>query len=314
MKRLLKHPEHSGGGPAAAVPVEASLGAVLRRRVADFCELAKLRISVLVLLVTAIGFCVAAPGPINVAQLIHTLLGTGLVAIAANTLNQVWERRFDAMMLRTRNRPIPSGRLSPWEGVLFGVSCGVTGTAYLWLLASPPAASLAAVTFLLYVFVYTPLKRRTVHNTLVGAVPGALPPVIGYAAATGRIDAVALMLFGIVFVWQLPHFFAIAWMYREDYARGGFRMLSVVDPTGRATRRQTLAYTALLIAVSLAPAVGGFAGPAFAIGAAALGAALFAVAWQMADQLSAVTARRMLLATVVYLPAVMLLLLMYRST
>lgn len=314
MKKLLKHPEHAGGGPAAAVPVEASLGALIRRRVADFCELAKLRISVLVLLVTAIGYCVAAPGPVNVAKLIHTLLGTGLVAIAANTLNQVWERRYDAMMHRTRNRPIPSGRLSPWEGLVFGVSCCLTGTAYLGLLASPLAAALAAVTFVLYVFVYTPLKRRTVHNTLIGAVPGALPPVIGYAAATGRVDAVALMLFGIVFVWQLPHFFAIAWMYREDYARGGFRMLSVVDPTGRATRRQTLAYTALLIAVSLAPAIGGFAGPAFAIGAAAFGAALFAVAWQMADQLSAVTARRMLLATVVYLPAVMLLLLMYRST
>lgn len=314
MKKVLKHPDHSGGGSAAAVPVDASLGSLLRRRAADFCELAKLRISILVLLVTAIGYCVAGDSPIDSVRLLHTLLGTGLVAIAANTLNQVWERRYDAMMHRTRNRPIPSGRLSALEGFIFGVWCCVAGTVYLWLLASPLAAALAAVTFLLYVFVYTPLKRRTVHNTLIGAVPGALPPVIGYAAATGRIDALAVMLFGIVFVWQLPHFFAIAWMYREDYSRGGFRMLSVVDPTGRATRRQTLAYTVLLIAVSLAPALAGFAGPAFSIGAAALGAALLAVAKQMADQLSAVTARRMLLATVVYLPAVMLLLLMYRTT
>lgn len=314
MKKLLKHPEHTGGGSAAAVPVEASLGALIRRRAADFCELAKLRISVLVLLVTAIGYCVAGDSPIDSVHLLHTLLGTGLVAIAANTLNQVWERRFDAMMLRTRNRPIPSGRLSPLEGMIFGAACCIAGAVYLWLLAAPLAAALAAITFFLYVFVYTPLKRRTVHNTLIGAVPGALPPVIGYAAATGRIDTLAVMLFGIVFVWQLPHFFAIAWMYREDYARGGFRMLSVVDPTGRATRRQTLGYTMLLIAVSLAPAFAGFAGPAFAIGAAALGTALLAVAWQMADQLSAVTARRMLLATVVYLPAVMSLLLMYRTS
>jgi protoheme IX farnesyltransferase len=313
LKKLLKHPDHAGGGPAATMPVELSAAAALRQRVADFCELAKIRISVLVLLVTAVGFCLASPGEIDTARLLHAVLGTGLVAVAANTLNQVWERRFDALMQRTANRPIPAGRVGPREATVFGVACAACGLPYLWHFATPLAAAVAAVTLALYVLVYTPLKRRTVHNTLVGAVPGALPPVIGYAAAAGQMDLTALLLFAIVFVWQMPHFYAIAWMYRDDYARGGYRMLSVVDSTGAATGRQTMAYTVVLVAVSLLPAALGFAGPWYGATALALGIGLMEFARRLAELRSRVAARRMLLASVVYLPAIMLLLMMNRS-
>lgn len=305
----------AGGAVGTAPPLMApSLPVLLRMRFADYCILSKLRISVLVLIVTAIGFCLGTRGDVGLLALANAIIGTALVAIAANTLNQYMEREFDRLMIRTADRPIPAGRLTPAEAMAFGVVCGVVGLAYLWIATNPLATGLAAITLFLYLFAYTPLKRYTAWNTWVGAIPGALPPMIGFAAAHNGLATPAWLLFAILFVWQLPHFFAIAWMYREDYARGGYRMLSTVDPTGRATRVQTVALTILMIAVSLAPTIMGFAGAYAGTGALLLGAGLLVIAVRMARYLSHSTARAMLLATVIYLPLLMTLLVLDRST
>lgn len=304
----------AAGSAAVGVPVHPSvtLPAFLRMRLADYCILGKVRISVLVLLVTAIGYCLGSDGPVDLSTLIHSLVGTGLVAIAANTLNQFMERRFDRLMVRTADRPIPAGRLTPQEALAFGTVCAALGLAYMALTVNPLATGLAATTLVLYLFAYTPLKRHTVLNTWVGAVPGALPPMIGFAAAHGGLSALAWMLFAILFVWQLPHFFAIAWMYREDYGRGGYRMLSVADPSGRSTRRQSIVLCIVMLAVSLLPSLMGYAGAVALSGAALLGTAWLVVTIRMARHLTEATARLMLLASVVYLPALMMLLLLDR--
>lgn len=280
----------------------------MRVRFSDFIELAKLRISSLVLVVTAIGFCLASPGPIDLLLLFHTLVGTALTAAAANTINQLIEREYDRLMPRTMDRPIAAGRVSPLEAFIFGGVCLAVGLLILILLVNPLATALAAATFGLYIFVYTPLKRKTVHNTVIGAVPGALPPMIGYAGASDELGPWAWALFGILFVWQLPHFFAIAWMYREDYRLGGYKMLSVVDPTGTCTRRQTVFYTIVLIVVSLLPCAFGLVGAMGLAGAAATGAALLWFALGMSRRLSFESARLMLLASVIYLPVLLVLL------
>lgn len=311
------HPfeKSDAGGAVGTVPplMAPSLPVLLRMRFADYCILSKLRISVLVLIVTAIGFCLGTRGDVGLLALANAIIGTALVAIAANTLNQYMEREFDRLMIRTADRPIPAGRLTPAEAMAFGVVCGVVGLAYLWIATNPLATGLAAITLFLYLFAYTPLKRYTAWNTWVGAIPGALPPMIGFAAAHNGLATPAWLLFAILFVWQLPHFFAIAWMYREDYARGGYRMLSTVDPTGRATRVQTVALTILMIAVSLAPTILGFAGAYAGAGALLLGAGLLVIAVRMAKDLSRSTARAMLLATVIYLPLLLTLLVLDRS-
>jgi heme o synthase len=311
--------DHGDSGAAACTaavrippPLSWPLPAFLRMRLADYCILGKVRISLLVLVVTAIGFCLGSKGPVDLALLVHTLLGTGLVAIAANTLNQYMERQFDRLMVRTADRPIPAGRLTANEALTFGAVCAVVGLIYMILTVNRWATTLAAATLILYLFAYTPLKRRTVLNTWVGALPGALPPMIGFAAAHGRLNALAWTLFAILFVWQLPHFFAIAWMYREDYARGGYRMLSVADPSGTATRRQSVALCVVMLVVSLAPSLLGYAGAYALVGAVILGVAWLAVAVRMARRLNDANARLMLLASVVYLPALMMLLLLDR--
>lgn len=291
----------------AAVPY------LLRMRLADYCILGKVRISVLVLIVAAIGFCLGSVGPVNLVLLFHTLLGTCLVAISANTLNQFIERDLDRLMMRTADRPIPAGRLTPQEALTFGTVCGVVGTVYLIVLVNTWAASLAGATILLYLFAYTPLKRVTAWNTWVGAVPGALPPVIGFAAAHRGLAPLAWMLFGVLFVWQLPHFFAIAWMYREDYERGGYRMLANVDPTGRSTRRQTLALSVVLMVVSILPVMAGYVSLLAGVAILLAGAAMIAAAAGMSQELTRSTARRVLLASVIYLPIVMMLYLIGRS-
>lgn len=290
----------------------STLPSLLRMRLADYCILGKVRISVLVLIVTAVGFCMGARGPVSVPLLLHTLIGTCLVAIAANTLNQYMERDFDRLMIRTADRPIPAGRMTPNEALVFGAISGVLGTAYLLLFVNLWAVALAAATILLYLFAYTPLKRLSAWNTWVGAVPGALPPLIGFAAARQSLDAMAWTLFAVLFVWQLPHFFAIAWMYREDYARGGYLMLSTVDPTGRSTRRQTVGLTALLVPVTLLPWMLGFVGPAALLGATLAGVVLFGFAMNMARGLTHASARLMLLASVIYLPVLMMFYLLDR--
>jgi heme o synthase len=301
-------PHQPGAISAPTIP------AFLRMRFTDYCILGKVRISVLVLIVTAIGFCLGSVGPISYALLLHTLVGTCLVAIAANTLNQFIERDLDRLMIRTADRPIPAGRLTPLEALTFGIICAIVGTMYLVAFVNLWAASLAGATIVLYLFAYTPLKRLTVWNTWVGAVPGALPPLIGYAAAHRGLTSLAWMLFAVLFVWQLPHFFAIAWMYREDYARGGYRMLATVDPSGRSTRRQTLMLSLALVVVSLIPVTYGYVSSVAGIGLALAGLFMFGAAWRMARSLTHASARRVLLASVIYLPIVMMFYLFGRVT
>ena len=305
--------ESATGSGAIATP-PASLPAILRMRFADYCILGKVRISLLVLVVTAVGFCLGSVGPVNLVLLLHTLVGTCLVAIAANTLNQFIERDYDRLMIRTADRPIPAGRLTQLEALTFGVICGVIGSAYLVVFVNFWAASLAGATILIYLFAYTPLKRMTVWNTWVGAVPGALPPVIGFVAAHRGLTALAWMLFAVLFIWQLPHFFAIAWMFREDYARGGYRMLATVDASGRSTRWQTLALAGVLIPVSLLPVLLGEVSLLAGAGLLIAGGYLLRAAVGMSRRLTHGSARSVLLASVIYLPVIMMLYLLGRIT
>ncbi len=280
-------------------------------RAADYLELTKPRVAVLVLFTVAIGYLIAGGHHLGLVCLWHTLFGTALVAAGASALNQVIERRSDARMKRTRNRPLPAGRLRPREVLIFGLGLGFAGVAYLGLsLGHPWAALVAAVTFACYVGVYTPLKRVTSLNTLVGAVPGALPPVIGWAAVRGVPDGEAAALFLILFLWQIPHFLAIAWIYRDDYARAGLRMLPVEDPDGCRTSCTMVAYCLTLIPVSLLPALAGSAGRLYAAGALLLGLAFLACALGFARRVSPRRARWVLRASLLYLPLLFALLLL----
>jgi heme o synthase len=283
---------------------------VARRAVAsDYLELTKPRITVMVMFTALVGFVMASPAQVAASGLLRMLVGTGLVAAGASALNMVLERRTDALMLRTRQRPLPSGRLRPSEALLFGLLLTSLGLALLnWLSGAAPAA-VALITWVSYVFFYTPLKTRTSLSTIVGAFPGALPPVIGWAAARGSVDAGAYVLFAILFLWQIPHFLAIAWIYREDYARGGFPMLPVVDPEGRMTGRQAVANSLALLLVSLAPAAAGMAGRTYFLGALLLGLFLAAAAIRAAVLRSLASARLLFLASIVYLAGLNALLL-----
>jgi protoheme IX farnesyltransferase len=274
-------------------------------RTADYLALIRPRMAVMVLVVTFMGGLLAAEAAVPWGTLAEAVLATGLVTAAASMLNQWYERSSDARMDRTANRPLPAGRLGDREVLLFGVALAVIGLGWLLLAVPHPlACGVTAFTFASYLGLYTPLKRVTTLNTLVGAVPGALPPVIGWAAVRGRLDSGALVVFLILFVWQVPHFLAIAWMYREDYARAGLKMLSVGDPKARRTAHQMLLYGLALVPVSLAPAQVGMGGPAYAFGAALLGCYfLWPIARFQGDR-STPAARRVLKASLVYLPGV----------
>jgi protoheme IX farnesyltransferase len=274
---------------------------------ADLLELAKARIVGLVLVTVAAGFYVAHPGDLDWLLLLHTLVGTALVAAGTNALNQILERDVDAQMLRTVNRPLPAGRMA--IGVATGGAwvAGALGVLYLLVLVSPVVALLAALTLLSYVFIYTPLKKRTSLATLVGAVPGALPIVGGWAAAGGRLGVEALVLFGVLFLWQIPHFLALAWLYREDYARAGLRMLSVGDD-GTRTFRQASLYALVLVPLSLVPVGLGLAGWIYFWGALGLSSWMLRVAVQAARRPSHRAAGRLFKATILYLPALLALL------
>jgi len=300
------------GGPLAADPARfRSEGrAAARSRFVAYAELTKPRIALMVLFTVVIGAVLATGRRLDLLLLAHTVLGTTLVAAGASALNMYLERRADARMRRTENRPLPAGRLRPSEALLFGSALGVGGIAYLWaVLPQGWAALVPAVAFLAYVFVYTPLKRVTPLNTLVGAVPGALPPLIGWTAARGSLDVEALGLFLIVFFWQVPHFLAIAWIHREDYARGGFLMLPVVDRDGSLTGRNMVLYCLALIPASLLPAAGGDAGPLYVAGALVMGLVFFASTLGFLRTSSTANARRVLRGSLLYLPAVLALLL-----
>ncbi len=296
--------------PDAVAPALPPLP-VSRSRWLDFLELTKPRIALLVLFTVAIGAMLASPDVPDPLLLINTLAGTALVAAGASALNQLLERRTDARMRRTENRPLPAGRLQPAEVLAFGVALSVLGV--LWLALScrhPLAPAIAALTNVCYVFVYTPLKGRTTLNTLVGAVPGALPPVIGWTSVTGTLDLPALVIFLVVFLWQVPHFLAIAWMYRDEYARAGLKMLPVVDADGTMTARQMLLYCVALIPVSLLPVLHQKAGWVYGVGALALGLTFLAAAAGFVRQRTRGRARRVLRASLVYLPALLALMLL----
>jgi protoheme IX farnesyltransferase len=271
-------------------------------RTLDFVALTKPRLNLLVLLTTVAGLYLGSPNGVALALLVHTLIGTALVAGGAAALNQVWERETDRRMRRTSGRPLPRGRLGVAEGTWFGVLLAVAGLVELALGATPAAAAVAGATLISYVLVYTPLKTRTSLATIVGAVPGALPPVIGWAAATGDITLPAIVLFGIVFFWQMPHFLAIAWMYKDDYRNAGIPLLPVVEPDGRRTGRQALLYTAALWPVSLLPALVGLAGAPYSAVATSLGIVFIWLSVVFARDRSHESARQLFLFSITYLP------------
>ena len=283
-----------------------------RTAAADWLELTKPRITTMVVFTALVGFAAAGPGPLWTGLLGAALAGTGLVAAGASVLNQVMERETDALMLRTRTRPVPSGRILPRQACAFGGLLTATGLGLLLWRCGPLAAAVALATWASYLFLYTPLKRQTPLATLVGAVPGALPPVIGWAAASARLDPGAFLLFAILFLWQVPHFLAIAWLYRDDYARAGFPMLPVLDREGSFTARQAVIHCLALLLVSLAPFAAGLAGPTYLAGAFLLGVALTLFALRLARGRDLVSARGLFLASVLYLPALSSLLLAAR--
>jgi protoheme IX farnesyltransferase len=282
-------------------------------RASDWLELAKPRITLLVVLTTAVGFLLAAPDPFPIVRFLHAVLGTALVASGASALNQVWEREHDARMRRTVDRPLPSGRVAPDRALLFGVALAILGMGELALFANLLTALLGGLTLAGYVFLYTPLKRVTSLATVVGAVPGAVPPLMGWAAVENSLAPGAWVLFAILFLWQMPHFLAIAWMYREDYERGGFPMLPVVDPSGASTARQAILYGAALLPVSLLPSIVGLTGALYLGAALLLGIGLLGYCWEFSRALSHPAAKKLMMASVLYLPAILLLMVLDRA-
>jgi protoheme IX farnesyltransferase len=270
--------------------------------VRDLVELVKARLTLLVLLTTAVGFYLGAEGPINFGALLHTVFGTAAAAAGAAALNQWWEYNLDALMQRTRSRPVPAGRMRPRDAVILGSALSIFGVAYLAFVCNALSAALAALTIIIYVFAYTPLKRVSTFNTALGAVPGALPPMIGWAAARGTLNAGAWSLFAILFFWQLPHFFAIAWMYRDDYARAGFQMISSDDRTGERSASQSVFFCMLLFVVAGLPAFLGIATVFYLLAELILGGVFIAVAMRFLKTRTVLDARRLFIASIIYLP------------
>lgn len=292
--------EIEGHTSIPAVAAAAAAGA--RARLSAFLELTKPRITTLVLLTTATGFFLGTTGAFQFLTFAHTMLGVALLCSGVSTVNEWMERDLDALMRRTAMRPLPTGRLTPREALVFGVVLTACGEVYLALLVNPLSALCGLSVVVGYLLLYTPLKTRTSLSTAVGAFPGAVPPLLGWAAASNTVGLEAWVLFAILFLWQFPHFFAIAWMYREDYARAGIMMLPVVEPEGRLTGQQIVLWTLLLVPVSLAPAALGISGAVYFFGALVLGALFLFTSVAAALTLSRRNARRVLLASVLYLP------------
>jgi protoheme IX farnesyltransferase len=283
----------------------------------DYIELTKPRITWLILMSTGIGYFFGLPShawrEINWLLLLHAILGTGLIASGTAALNQWYERAADLKMHRTAGRPLPSGRLIAGRALAFGIALSVAGFLELWLGVNLLSGLIGAFTLASYLFLYTPMKQRTWWSTTVGAVPGAMPPMIGYAAAAGAITRESWVLFAILFLWQFPHFYSIAWMYKEDYARAGIRMLPVVDPDCRSTARQIVLYGIALIPVSLVPAMLGMTGRIYLIGALILGLVYLYSGVRVAMERTLLRARAVLLTSVLYLPLIYGLMLLDRS-
>ena len=278
----------------------------------DYWQLTKPRITLFIVICTAAGYWLGAGISPHRFTLAHALVGTALLASGTAALNQWYEVDSDSRMRRTRNRPIASGRMNPTHGFIFGSLLAVAGFAELWCATNHLAAGLGLFTLLTYLLLYTPLKRRSPICTTIGAIPGALPPVIGYVSAGRGLDAGALSLLVILFIWQFPHFDAIAWMYREDYARGGIRMLPVVEPDGESTARRVVFCSLLLIPVSLIPSFLGMTGTVYALAAIVAGLGLLYFAASLARERSATAARAVLLASVAYLPVLMTIMVLDR--
>lgn len=287
---------------AAAAPIQ-----VARRpagRLADYLALAKPRLNVLVVASSAAGYYLGSPSTPQLTPMALAVGGTALVAGGAAVLNQVYERDTDALMMRTRRRPLPDHRVGIDEARAFGIALAAAGIAVLSLSANLLAALVAAATLVIYLAVYTPLKRRSALSTLVGAVPGALPPLIGWTAGRGALDTGGWTLFAIVFLWQIPHFMAIAWIYRDDYRRAGFPMLPVVEPDGARTGRQALLYALALVPVSLLPALVGVSGLVYFWCALVLGVLFLALAARFAALRSEGRARALFYGSLLYLPLI----------
>ena len=280
----------------------ANLAPSRNRVVADLAELVKARLTLLVLVTTAVGFYLGSQSRTDYVALFHAVFGTAAAAAGAAALNQWWERRDDALMRRTKTRPIPSGRMPPLQALLVGIVLSVFGIAYLAIVCNLLSAALAAITIAIYIFAYTPLKHASSANTAVGAIPGAIPPMIGWAAARGNIGAGAWSLFAIVFLWQLPHFFAIAWMYREDYSRAGFRMISSDDLSGERSASQSVFFCILLLVIAGLPAFLGIANFVYLAIELLLGGLFIAVAMRFLRVRTPGAARSLFIASIVYLP------------
>jgi protoheme IX farnesyltransferase len=271
----------------------------------DFYELIKPRMNLLILGTTTVGFSLAAKSADDWKRLPNVLIGTALCAASAAILNQLLEKQYDARMVRTANRPLPTGRISERQALVLGVMTGALGGVYLLLLVNWLTALLTS-----YILIYTPLKRVTTLNTIVGAIPGAAPPMMGWTAVTGSLAIPALALFAILFVWQVPHFLAIATLYRDDYRRGGFKMLPVNDPELRRTGRQILLYSAAMFPVSLLPVMAGVAGRVYTVSAVVLGVMFFAFALSCASRRSRAEARKLFFASIIYLPVLLAILML----
>jgi len=288
------------GADAVALPAA-------RSRASDFVAIAKPRLNTLVVASSLAGYVMGGGEISNAPRVILTVLGTALVAGGASAFNQVMERSTDALMRRTRSRPLPDGRLQPGESLVFAALASITGLVILGAGVNPISAVVALTTLLTYVLVYTPLKRRSSLATVIGAIPGALPPVIGWTAARGELSQGAWVLFGIVFLWQMPHFLSIAWIYREDYARAGFPMLPVVEPAGHSTARQATFYCAALLPVSMAPTLIGLTNTVYFVAAFVLGLLFLALTLKFARTRAVPDARRLFFGSIIYLPILWIL-------
>ncbi len=282
-------------------------------RPADYLELCKPEVTSLIVIATGISFCMASYGSLRLLALFHTVFGTMLIAAGTAALNQYVERASDALMKRTMRRPLPAGRVTAGRALVFGSILVAAGALYLAWTTNLLACFLALLTFVTYLFVYTPLKKRSPVCTTAGAFPGALPALIGWAAAAGRLEAGAWILYGVLFLWQFPHFMAIAWLYREEYGRAGIRMLPVVEPDGRSTVRQILVASVGLILVSALPYFAGMARAWYLPASLAIGLAFLWFGVRLARRLTLVEARRLLHASVVYLPLLYAFLLLARK-
>lgn len=291
--------------PAVAVIERSRLS--FRERVAAYAELTKPRITFLIVLTSAAGFALGSRGPIDYLGMLSALFGIGLLSSGIATLNQYAERDLDGLMRRTATRPLPAGKLAPWEALAFGAAITILAEVYLLVFVNPLSALLGLTVIAGYLFAYTPLKTRTSLSTLVGAFPGAVPPLIGWTAARGSLSLEGWVLFAILFLWQFPHFLAIAWMYREDYGRAGILMLPVVEPDGRVTAQQIVVYTLMLLPVSLLPVALGMSGRIYFYGAIVLGLLFLYSSLRAAFSMSRQHARRLLLASVLYLPLLFIL-------